>query len=846
MRVGGTQPASFGLAFRFAVRELRSGVRGFRVFLACLALGVAALAAAGSTAEAFRQGLASQSRAILGGDVSASVEGRRFTPAEHAAFTRFGRTTDTLHVRAMAEGPDGERRLAEVRGVDAAFPLAGAVKLQGAATLSQAVAPVAGLPGAAVDPALLERLHLRLGQAFLIGESRFVARAVLVSQPDTLSRGFSLGPAVMVDRTALRRSGLVEADALFGETVRIALPARITLASATAGLKRSVGDGVRLHGRNDAVASLGRLIDQLQFFLGFIGLAALLAGGLGVSTAVAAYLETRRPSIAVLKALGASGATVRDVYLIQVGALAAFGIALGLAAGAASPFLLGWIAGDRLPIPVLFALYPAPLVTAGVFGLLTAAAFSLGPLARARVTPPAALFRRDLAGQAGFGLERVGQGVAGLGLAGLTLYTAPTPLVAGAMIAAVAVAFVLLVLIGRLAVVLAAKARRLARGAVRLGLANLGGPGSAARAATPAIGLGVALLAAILLIQSSLLAEVREVAPQAAPSLILTEIPPDRAAELDALMAAAMGPLTPDHYRRMPFATGRIVRIKGAALHVKRIAPSERWAFDQDVGLTALAAAPPDADMVAGRWWPADYSGPPEVLLAREIADAAGLKVGDALTLSVLGRDLDARVAGLRKVDPGRFGASFALVLDPAALAGASLRQIVVARTTARQDEAVLHALGRVLPQVNVISVREQLEAAARVFDQLAWAVRGAAGVAALAGVLVLVGAVSSTSQARAREAAILKVLGASRRDVLLAYGVEYGLVGLIAGSAGMLVGAACAWPVVTMVFHTPWRPAPADLAVLLAAATAVCAGAGLSGALVALARRPAPILRGE
>ena len=834
------------LALRFAVRELRSGVRGFRIFLACLALGVAALAAAGSTAEAFRQGLASQSRAILGGDVSASVEGRRFTAVERAAFARLGRTTDALHVRAMAEGRDGERRLAEVRGVDGAFPLAGAVKLQGSATLAQATAPSRGLLGAAVDPALLDRLHLKLGQGFMIGESRFVARAVLVSEPDVLSRGFSLGPAVMVGRTALEGSGLVEADALFGETVRIALPGGVTPAAAMAALKRSDGDGVRLRGRNDAVSSLGRLIDQLQFFLGFIGLAALLAGGLGVSTAVGAYLETRRPSIAVLKALGASGATVRDVSLIQVGALAALGVAIGLAIGAASPFLLGWIAGDRLPIPVLFALYPAPLVTAGVFGLLTAAAFSLGPLARARVTPPAALFRRDLAGRAGFGPERVGQGLAALGLAGLTLYTAPTVVVAGAMIGAVAVAFALLLGIGRLAMAIAARARRFSRGAVRLGLANLGGPGSAAQAATPAIGLGVALLTAILLIQSSLLAEVQQTAPQAAPSLILTEIPPERAAELDALMTAAMGPLTPDHYRRMPFATGRIVKIRGADVDVRTIAPGERWAFDQDIGLTALAAPPPDADLVAGRWWRADYQGPPQVLLAREIAEGAHLKLGDSLTLSILGRDIDARVAGLRKVDPGRFGASFALVLDPAALTGANLRQIVVARTTARQDEAILHSLGRAMPQVNVISVREQLQAVAKVFGQLAWAVRGAAGVAGLAGVLVLIGAISSTSQARAREAAILKVLGASRQQILSAYALEYGLVGLIAGAAGVLVGAACAWPVVTAVFHTPWRPNLAALALLLAAATALCAGAGLTGAGVALSRRPAPILRGE
>ena len=834
------------LAVRFAARELRSGVRGFRVFLACLALGVAALAAAGSTAQAFRQGLAVQSRAILGGDASASIEGRRLTPVERTAIARLGRTTDALHVRAMGEGPSGARRLAEVRGVDDAFPLAGAVGLQGAPSLAGALASQGGTPGAAVDPALFDRLGLRLGQPFRLGDAWFIARARLISEPDTLSRGFALGPAVMVDRDALERSGLVGADDLYGETVRIALRPGLSLATALAELKRAAGDGVRVRGRDDAAAGLGRLIDQLQFFLGFIGLASLLAGGLGVSTAVGAHLETRKTSIAVLKALGASGATVRDIYLIQVAALAALGVAIGLVVGAASPFVLGWLAKGRLPVPALFALYPRPLLTAGAFGGLAAAAFSLGALARARATPPAALFRRDLVGAVRLGPERIAQGVAALALGGLTVATAPSVLVAAAMIGAVAVSFALMLGVGRAARLVAGRARRGARGVLRLGLANLGGPGSALRTATPAIGLGVGLLAAILLIQSSLLAEVGETAPQAAPSLVLTEIPPERADALDAIMAAAMGRLTPDRYRRTPFATGRIVAIHGRPVEPHAIAPGQRWAFDQDIGLSALSAPPPDADLTAGRWWPADYAGAPELILDAEVARGAGLKVGDAITLAVLGRDLQVRIAGLRKVDFGRFGASFALILDPAALAGANLRQIAIARTTPPQDEVILRALGRLLPDVNVISVREQLQAIARVFGQLAWAVRGAAGVAALAGALVLVGAVTATSQARAREAAVLKVLGASRGQILAAYLLEYGFVGLIAGGIGTAAGAACAWPVVVAVFKAPWRPDLIGLLILLLAATALCAAAGLAGAIAALRARPAPILRGD
>jgi putative ABC transport system permease protein len=837
------------LSLRFARRELRSGVAGFRIFLACLALGVAALAAAGSTAEAFRQGLASQSRSILGGDVAVSVAGRRFSTAEQAAFQRLGRVTDTLGVRAMASGPGGEgdRHLAQVRGVDSAFPLAGTVELRGAPDIAAATAPSGGTPGAAVEQDLLDRLHVSLGQTFLIGDTAFVARAVLLSEPDRLGRGFGLGPDVMVERDVLERSGLIASDALFGETVRVALPPQIRPQTAIGALRRQFPDaGFRVRSRNEAAAGLERLIDQLEFFLGFIGLAALLAGGLGVSIAVSTYLGARRPSIAVLKALGASGVLIRNVYLIQIGLLAALGIGIGLAIGAASPFLLGWIARDRLPVPVLFALYPEPLIRAGVFGALAAATFSVAPLARARSTPPASLFRSDLGSRLTLGPEVVAMGLAGAALVALTVATAPTPTVAEIMIAGVLAGFVVLWLIGQAAIRLARRLRRFSHGAVRIGLANLSGPRSAARTASPSIGFGVALLATVVLIQSSLLAEVRDVAPKTAPSMIFTQIAPETAPAFDADIAAVLGPLTSDRYRRYPFATGRITRLGGAPVDKAKVARDQRWAFDSDISLSALPAAPPDRDLVEGRWWSAGYAGPPLVMLDADIAHAAKLRPGDAITLSLLGRDLDVRISGLRKVELSQFGASFPIIVDAAALDGANLREIAIAKASKAQEAAILARLGHDFPSVNVISVREQLEAATRIFDQLAWAVRGAAAVAALAGLLVMVGAVAATAQARAREAAVLRVLGSTRLQILAAYCVEYGAVGAIAGIAGVLLGTAAAYPVITFVFHIPWSIDWSGIVVLLAVAGLAAAVVGAIGAFAALARRPAPVLRSE
>ncbi|THD78829.1 MAG: FtsX-like permease family protein [Phenylobacterium sp.] len=834
------------LPLRFAARELRSGVRGFRIFLACLALGVAAIAAAGSTAEAFREGLASQAREILGGDVAISVSLRQFAPAEQAAFARLGRVSYAIGSRAMAQSAAGDRRLVEFRGVAGDYPLAGQVTVRGAPSLAAAMTPENGAWGAAVEQELLDRLHIKLGDRFLAGNVPIIARAVLLDEPDRLGRGFALGPRVLTRVGALEQGGFLSAGLPFSETVRIALPPGGQPKAAMAAIRKALPDrNFRIRDRSDAAPGAKKVIDQLEYFLGFIGLASLVAGGLGVFGAVSAFLEARKPAIATLKALGAEGALIRDLYLIQIGVLAALGVGIGLVAGALAPLALGAVVKNSLPFPALFAIYPWPLVKAGVFGLLAAAAFSLAPLARARATPPASLFRSDLAGGLTFGPEIVGAILAAAGLAGLAIVTAPTPRAAGAMIGGVTVAFGLLWLLGWGAAKLAGKARIGARGPVRIGLANLAGPHSAARTASPAIGLGVGLLACVVLIQSSLLAEVAEVAPQTAPALVFADIPGDRATAFDAVVARAFGePLTPANYLRFPFITGRIIKVRGAAVDTARLPQSERWAYDNDVSMSALGAEPPNPQITDGHWWPANYAGPPQLALDEDVARAAHIKVGDAVTVSVLGNEIDTHVAALRKVEFGSFGASFPLVVSANALQGANLHQVAIAKASRAAEARVTHALAAGFPQVSVISVRDQLETATALFNKVALAVRGAAAVAALAGLLVLAGAIAARARERAREAATLKVLGASRAQILAAYVLEYGAVGVVAGAAGVLLGYAAAWPVVVRVFHAHWSVDWKGIAVLLAGAAALAGAGGLLAAFQALSQRPAAALR--
>ena len=833
------------LWLRFAGRELRSGVKGFRIFLACLALGVAAIAAAGSTAEAFRQGLSSQAREILGGDLAVSVGQRRLSPQERADLARLGRVSYAVASPAMAEAVSGERRLVELRGVDAVYPLAGRVAISGAPSLSQALDLKGGVWGVVAEQVLLDRLHLKVGDTLSVGNVPVRINAVLLEEPDRLSRGFALAPRVLTRLDALAAGGFLTPGLPFGETARVALHAPQDLVRIKLDLDRRMGAGHRLRDRNDAAPGVSRMIDQLEYFLGFIGLASLVAGGLGVFGAVSAYVDGRKPVIATLKALGAESGLIRDIYLAQIGLLALAGVAIGLVVGAAAPLVLGAAIADTLPIPALFAVYPWPLVKAGAFGLLSAAAFSLAPLARARTTPPASLYRSDLSGRLSFGPEMIGALICALGLGGLAIWTAPTPFAAALMIAGVAVAFVLLWAAGWGGAILAGRMRGAARGAFRIALANLAGPRSAARTAAPAIGLGFALLAAVVLIQSSLLRQISVVAPQTAPALVFTGIAADRAAAFDAALVQAIGhTMGPDLYLRAPYLTGRITAVRGQPVNKDKLGREGRWAYDNDIGLSALGPQPPNPGIVAGRWWAADYAGPPLIAMGQDPARAANIRIGDTITVNLLGRDVTATVAVIRRVDFGAFGASFPLVLTPGAIAGANPRQVAIAKASRAEEQRVVRALGQDFAEVNVISVRDQLEAATALFDRVALAVRGAAAVALLAALLVLGGAIAARAQERTREAAILKVLGASRLQVLSAYVIEYGLVGLIAGAAGVALGYAAAWPVVVRVFETDWSVDWNGVATLLAAASGIAAIGGLLAAFQALSKRPAPALR--
>ena len=835
--------AEWALAWRFARRELRRGVRGFAIFLACLALGVMAIAAAGSLGETFRRGIDAQSRTLLGGDLAFSLNQRTARPEELAWIGKLGRVSRTTSLRTMA-GPVDARRLVQLRAIDAAYPLIGTVKMHGGQDVHEALVFKDGLPGIAMGQDALDDFGLRPGGRLRIGAKFARIGGVVLSEPDRLGLGGGLGQRVLISGKGLDFLGLAGPGALFRVTYRVVLPPGRDVKAALAEAKAHFKDSdFSITDRDGAVSGLTGLIGFLQSFLAVIGLAALIAGGLGVSQAVRAFLDQRRPAIATMKALGADQHLVRRTYGLQIAILALGGTLAGVALGALAPYAVMLIAGDRLPLPAALALYPAPLLLALAEGLLAAAAFALPALGRARATPPAALYRGAVERKhLPPWPELAAATVAGALFAGLAIATSPAKMITMMLLGGAALAFVLFVALSWALMALARKMARRTRGLTRMVFASLGGPGSAARTAGPALGLGFALLALVVLVQSSLVRQIGAIAPRTSPSLVLAQIPAEQTAALDDLVRRNGVDITDTkHYLRGAFLTGRIHALNGKAIDRKAVRQSERWAVDNEIGMSIVGPAPDNANIVEGHWWPKDYAGPPLVSMEADAARGIGVHVGDVLTIRVLGRDVQAKVASLRTVDWGGFGANFAIVFAPGTLEAAKPSHIAIVRTDKGGDERIARAVSAAFPTISIVRVREALEAVAGLFADVSLAVSAIAGLVALSGALVLLGALAAAAQRRQSELALLKTLGVTRAGALAMMAAEFALAALAAALPAIALAALAAYPVVVHSFEATWAP---DWLAAFAITAMAAVLAGLGGWLAGRAALNVPPAR--
>jgi putative ABC transport system permease protein len=790
----------WAIALGLARRELRGRARGFRIFLSCLALGVATIAGVGSLSAAFTAGLADNARSLLGGDLEIRVPAYGAT-VEQVAWMRDHSPSFAVvrELRAMAYADSGARTLVELKGVEGGYPLYGTVTLEPPGALGEVLAKRDGLAGAAVEPTLLQRLDLRLGDTVRIGDHRVAIRAVILREPDRVAGAFTLGPRILVDTQTFDATGLVQPGSMLRHRYRIGLEGA-DASTWIADLDRAFPDAPwRIYGLDDAQPSVKRFIDRLGIFLTLVGLTALVIGGVGIGNAVHTFLESRRQTIAILKCLGASSAMVFRVYFLAVGTFAVLGIAIGTAVGAVVPAIVGAAGGAALPIPPDTTVHPAPLMLAAAFGVLTTTVFALWPLARARDIPAAELFR-DIVTTGGHrpAARFLGLSAAAIvALVALALASSAYLPFARWFVAGAAVAIFAFWMLGRAVVAIVSRLPRPSRPALRLALANIGRPNAPTAGVMMSMGLGLTVLIAVAQLDANLTRQVHERIPERAPAFFFIDIQPAQVEGFEETVRAIDGG---EVLQRMPNLRGRLARIAGVPVEEATYDRRAGWFVDGERGLTYASDPPAGADVVAGDWWPADYAGPPLISLDAHVAAELGVRIGDTLTFNVLGRQITARIANLRAIDWGRLQVEFATVFAPGVLEGAPQTHVAAVGVPPANEDALHRAVTDRYANVTAVRIRDVLATVTDIMQRIIVAVRGSAGLSVAAGILVLAGAVAAGYRRRLYDAVLLKVLGATRADVARTFLIEYAVLGAITAGLAGAIGTVAAWAVMQFV----------------------------------------------
>lgn len=838
-----TEPPILLQALRLARRELRGGLRGFAVFLACLFLGVFAISAIGSFTSAARSGLLADAGALLGGDLEVRRMHQPLTTEQKAFLAERGATSEVAELRTMAGNPQNTRRaLVELKAVDQSYPLYGRLGFQPQQPLAQALSN----KGALVEAALLKRLELEVGDALLVGDLELQIAGVLSVEPDRNVRPFYLGPRLLISRESLDQTGLLRPGSLVTWRNRVRLPDPETVEALREELEASFPKaGWRLQTWRKAAPRVRAVLDRLNTNLSLLGLCALLVGGLGVSGAVRGYLGTKVMHIAALKCLGASSRVIFFAYLIQILFLGALGSTAGLICGAALPFLLSWFLGDVLPIPLQAGISPRVLLSAASFGLLIALLFSLKELGIACRIPPAVLFR----GYADSGPKSPGRKVwlaicvTALLLAGLAYFNSDDQRIALWFILGGAVCFVIFRLLAGLMILLSRHLPRPANPSLRLGLANIHRQGSPATSVLFSLGLGLTALVLIALVQANLGDLVSSNLPRQAPAFFFLDIQPDQVQPFEQALKTLP---QVSQLERYPTLRGRITAIKDIPVEQAVVAPNVRWAIRGDRFLSYSGRQPRNAILKAGSWWPSDYHGEPLISLTADLAEGFGVGVGDSLTLNLLGRSIRAKISNLRIVDWSTLELNFAILFAPGVLERAPQTHLAAVHVPEADEEQVFRTISTRFPNISIISTRELLQNVARTLERIGAAFNAMAAVTLLSGFLVLAGAVSADQHRRIHDAVIFKVCGATRRNILLAFAAEFTLLGLAAGLISAFTGGLAAAGILKGPMNLEFNLHPLVILLTILAGVALTLFLGLCGTWKALGQKPANYLRDE
>lgn len=792
------------LVFRIALRDLRLGWSGFAIFVACIALGVAAIAGIGSLASALETGLARQGQAILGGDVSLALVHRQANPEQLALMRRFGTVSEVATLRAMARKQNGDKAaLVRLKAVDGHYPLYGRAGLE-ADGEARTMAALAAPGTLAAEALLLERLNLKVGDAVRIGNVDMTIVAELTWEPDQLAGRPAFGPRVLMSLENLKMTGLVQPGSLIRWQYRIALDDAAVgdeLDSIQKQIESKFPDaGFIIRDRRNPSPNVNRVAKRLSQFLTLVGITTLMIGGIGVANAIASYLARKRPVISAFKCLGASGGTIFSIYLVEVLVLAGIGIAIGLILGSLMPAAVAAAGAGALPVDLALQPQPFALLLATAYGILTALMFVFWPLGQARDLSAALLLRQQVSDEKSRprNIYIVASLVCGLVLSSIAIASSEMRLLALLACAGLLAVFCLFLGLGFLIEYTARRIPRPRNAVFALACASLASPGGLARPIALSLGASLSLLSAVALVNASLQNEFETTIPTQAPSYFVLDVNKDQVDPLTDIVRKHEAKTLIGH---APMLRGRIVRLNGKRPSEIKPTPDTEWVLSGDRGLSYSDTLPEGSELVEGEWWDKDYAGPPLVSFETEIAKGLGLKIGDTVTVNVLGRNVTAKIANLRKVDWDSLAINFVMVFSPNTLRAAPHNILATLtlpeKTRIAREGPMIQEISATFPNITSLRVRDAVNAFREIAEKVMAAIQASGGVTLLAGAIVLAGALTTAQRRRIREAVIFKTLGATRARIVAAHIVEYGVLALVTGVVAAGLGTLGAYLVV-------------------------------------------------
>lgn len=844
------------LALRLARGELRSGVRGFGIFLACLALGVGAMATVGLMTTSLKAGLSADAARILGGDLSITLSHLE-APAKALEYLKEnGEVARTARMRTMVRTvvqagsqSDSVTTLTQIKAVESTYPLYGEVSLASGKELHDVLT---GDHTAIVGQDLLDRLDAKVGDEIRLGTALFTIADIVLKEPDLATTAYG-SPRIIIKFSELKSTGLITPGALItyaygwkANATQAATPFAPGPNEVTKQLKARFPDtGWRIRGLSSAGGGLGRFLDYLGLDLSLVALATLLLGGIGVAGGVSGHLAGRDATIAAMKCLGASRRTVQATYLIQITALTALGSFIGITIGGTGAYFLSTFLAETFDMPLRFGLYPAPIAIALAYGLLTGLAFSLWPLSAAAKTTPARLFT----GYADPGPRRpTWKGVALIGLCGaalvaLTWLTARDERIALGFFVAMLAAALVFGLLAWLLRLMAKNCRRSKDPRLALAISNLHRPGSATTPTIFSLGFGLTVLCCVALVDGNLRANVARIMPHTAPSYFFVNV---RAADWDEFQQTVYSIDGIERMESTPVIRGRITGLAGQDADATKVAQEVQWALRGDRFLTFAADLPTNSRVAEGKWWPKDYSGPPLVSLEQGLAKGFGVKIGDTMAFNVLGRTIVAKISNLRKVDWRSLQLNQAVVFSPGILEGAPYTWLVSVHATPQAEQPLFKAVTSKFPDAVALYMKDILSDVGEILGHVGTAAGSASALTLIVGLMILGEAVRGTLRTRRYDLVVFKVFGATRRDVLTSLTIEFLLQGLLTAAAAAALGSVGAWLFVTQLLELQWTLQFGRLMAVALGGVAVVVFLGLFGVRKALSQKAWPLLRND